>query len=237
VIGNRFIETELMLPVRRWERFGVRRALAERLTSSNAQIVSMPPAVPIPESNDGTWGPGPFIEGGDVFVISKNIYVGNSGNGSNTAGVKWLTQYLGDEYPVHEIKLTKVMLHLDCCLATPRPGLAVICREGFVDGVPEFLKDWTLVDVPLKDAKEKMACNGLVLKSKLRIYRLCLSPMIGSSHKSYPSGGRSSLNSLLNGTCTGLVINRAAVPTRPPAAIPKLKLLNFPFTSIGVAKL
>jgi len=166
VIGNRFIETELYLPARRRERFGIRRALAGRLADSNAQFVSMPPAVPSPEDAQGGWGPGPFIEGGDVFLLGRDIYVGVSGNASNTAGVEWLQQYLGDEYRVHEIKLTKKFLHLDCCLATPRPGLAIICRDAFVDGIPAFLKDWQLLDVPFEDAKEKLACNGLVIDDK-----------------------------------------------------------------------
>ncbi len=166
VIGNRFIETELYFPVRRRERFGIRRSVADRLSKSDAQTVSMPPAVPTPEQKDGSWGPGPFLEGGDVFLLGHDIYVGVSGNASNTAGVKWLQQYLGETYRVHEIKLTKKFLHLDCCLATPRPGLAIICREAFVGGIPDFLKGWTLVDVPFKDAKEKLGCNGLVLDEK-----------------------------------------------------------------------
>ena len=67
---------------------------------------------------------------------------------------------------MHEVTLTKKFLHLDCCLATPRPGLAIVCREAFVDGLPEFLQDWTLIDVPFEDAKEKLACNGLVLDAE-----------------------------------------------------------------------
>jgi N-dimethylarginine dimethylaminohydrolase len=166
VIGNHVIETELFLPARRRERFGVRRAIAKRLADSNAQYVSMPPAVPVPEQKDGKWGPGPFIEGGDVFLIGKDIYVGVSGNASNSAGVQWLSQHLGSEYRVHEIKLTKKFLHLDCCLATPREGLAIICREAFADGLPDFLKDWQLIELPYIEAKEMLGCNGLVLDNK-----------------------------------------------------------------------
>ncbi len=126
----------------------------------------MPPAVPAPEDDNGDWGPGPFIEGGDVFLLGRDIYVGNSGNASNSAGVSWLAQCLGDRYRVQEIELTEKFLHLDCCLATPRPGLAIICREAFVGSLPSFLKDWKLIDVPFEDAKEKLACNGLVLDEK-----------------------------------------------------------------------
>lgn len=166
VIGNKYIETELFIPLRRRERFGIRSAIANRLAESNAQVVSMPVAIPTKEDKDGSWGPGPFLEGGDVFLFGKDIYVGNSGNASNSAGIAWLRQYLGAEYAVHEIKLTPKFLHLDCCLATPRPGLAVICREAFVDGLPDFLNDWKLIDVPFTDAKEKLACNGLVIDEK-----------------------------------------------------------------------
>lgn len=166
VIGRSFIETELFFPLRRRERFGVRSALAERLADSDAQVVSVPIADPVQEQQDGSWGAGPFLEGGDVFLLGKDIYVGNTGNASNTAGIQWLSQYLGDSYNVHEIKLSNKFLHLDCCLATPRHGLAIVCREAFVDGLPEFLNGWDFIDVPFKDAKEKLACNGLVLDDK-----------------------------------------------------------------------
>ena len=166
VIGRNFIETELFFPLRRRERFGVRSALAERLADSDARVVSVPTADPVREQQDGSWGAGPFLEGGDVFLLGKDIYVGNTGNASNTAGIQWLSQYLGDSYNVHEIKLSNKFLHLDCCLATPRPGLAIVCREAFVDGLPEFLNGWDFIDVPFKDAKEKLACNGLVLDDK-----------------------------------------------------------------------
>lgn len=166
VIGNRFIETGLFFPVRRRERFPIRRLLAQRLAQSNAQVVSMPPAVPLPEDAQGDWGPGPFLEGGDVFLLGRDIYVGVSGNASNLAGVRWLAQYLGNGYRVHLIRLTKKFLHLDCCLATPRPGLAIICREAFVDGLPAFLKGWHLIELPFEEAKQKLGCNGLVLDQK-----------------------------------------------------------------------
>ena len=166
VIGNRFIETGQFFPFRRRERFGIRRALADRLADSNAQVVSMPPEPPTPEAADGNWGPGPFLEGGDTFLIGKDIYVGVSGNASNSAGVQWLQQYLGSDYRVHEVKLTKKFLHLDCCLATPREGLAIICKEAFVGGLPAFLKGWDLIELPYVEAKEMLGCNGLVLDEK-----------------------------------------------------------------------
>ena len=56
VIGNKFIEAELYFPLRRREVFGYRPVVADRLAASNAQLVSMPVAVPDPEDDKGRWG-------------------------------------------------------------------------------------------------------------------------------------------------------------------------------------
>jgi N-dimethylarginine dimethylaminohydrolase len=180
VIGNRFMETGMFFPVRRRERFPIRRLLAERLAQSDAQMVSMPPAFPQPETEQGGWGPGPFIEGGDVLLLGRDIYVGVSGNASNMAGVRWLAQYLGGAYRVHAIALTKKFLHLDCCLSTPRPGLAIICKEAFVDGLPAFLKGWHLIELPYEEAKQMLGCNGLILDDKTIIIHTDL-PHLGKA--------------------------------------------------------
>ena len=136
--------------------------------------------VPNAEAEDGSYGPGPFLEGGDVFLLGRDIYVGVSGNASNTAGVQWLQRYLGDEYRVHEVKLTKKFLHLDCCLATPREGLAIICKEAFVGGILAFLNDWELIELPYVEAKEKLGCNGLVLDEKTIMIHTDL-PLLGKA--------------------------------------------------------
>ena len=166
VIGNKFIETAMYEPNRRKERFAVRRTVGDRLSKSNARIISMPQPEPFPADENGKYGPGPFLEGGDVFLLGRDIYVGNTGNASNTAGVNWLQNCLGDDYHVHEVPLSGHFLHLDCVLATHRRGLAVICREAFVDGIPDFLKGWKLIYVSAEDAEAKMGCNGLVLDEK-----------------------------------------------------------------------
>ena len=163
VIGNMFIETAMNGPYRRKERFAIRRTIRERLENSNVHIISIPEPEPFPADKNGKYGPGPFLEGGDVFLLGRDIYVGNTGNASNTAGIRLLQNMLGDAYCVHEILLSKKFLHLDCVLATPRPGLAVICTEGFVNGIPDFLKDWKLINVSADDAEKKLGCNGLVL--------------------------------------------------------------------------
>ena len=86
-------------------------------------------------------------EAGDVFLLDRDIYVGNSGNAGNTAGISWLRRFLGPDYQVHEAPLSKSFLHMDCVLATPRPGLALVCKAGFTKGIPELLKGWKLIEV------------------------------------------------------------------------------------------
>ena len=169
VIGNRFIETAMFEPNRRKERFAIRRTIGDRLANSNARIISMPEPEPYPADESGKYGPGPFLEGGDVMLVGHDIYVGNTGNASNAAGIRWLQNCLGAKYRVHEIPLRNHFLHLDCVLALPRPGLAVICKEAFVKGLPEFLKDWKLIEVSAEDAEKKLGCNGLVLDERTMI--------------------------------------------------------------------
>lgn len=162
VIGDTFIEPALKLIGRRKERFPIRRTIGDCLKNSNARVIPMPMAPPIPYGQEG-WDETPFLEGGDVFVLGHDIYVGCSGNASNDAGIDWLQATLGSNYQVHKIPITKHFLHLDFVLSILRPGLAVVCREGFVNGLPAFLKDWRLIDQSFEDAQSKLSCNHLVL--------------------------------------------------------------------------
>jgi len=165
VIGDTFVETAMYAPYRRKERFAIRRTLGERLAQSDVRILSMPEPYPLPEGRDG-YGPGTYLEGGDVFVLGRDIYVGNTGNASSREGARWLQNALGRHYRVHEIKLSRKFLHLDCVLATPRPGLAIVCKDGFGEGLPSFLKNWDLIEVSPQDAEEKLATNVLVVDQK-----------------------------------------------------------------------
>ncbi len=158
VIGNHYIETSLQNQGRRSTRWAIRRTMAERLEKSDAQIVSM---LEPPPTGDGA-----FLESGDVFLMGRDILVGHSGNGSNTAGVEWLRRYLGDEYRIQQVPLSNKFLHLDCVLCTPRPGLAMVCREGIEGELPSFFKEWDIIGVSPEDAEQRQACNNLVVDEK-----------------------------------------------------------------------
>jgi len=45
-------------------------------------------------------------------------------------------------------------------LSIPRHGLAIVCEEAFVEGLPSCLRGWDLIKVPLADAS-RLAVNGL----------------------------------------------------------------------------
>jgi len=179
VVGDRVIETAMYEPYRRRERFGIRRAIAGRLEELGATLASMPEPYPWPPDAGGGYGPGPFLEGGDVLLVGRDIHVGNSGNATNAAGIRWLQGFLGPEYRVHEVRLHPRWLHLDCVLSLPRPGLAVICREAFVDGLPAFLAGWDLIDVSEQDAHELLGVNGLVLDENAIVIDERMAPTLG----------------------------------------------------------
>jgi glycine amidinotransferase len=130
IVGNTIIEMPLYAPFRRKERFAIRRTIGERISESDARVVSAPEPLPQHESEQTGYGPGPFLEGGDVFVLGRDIYVGNSGIASNKPGICWLQDCLGEDYVVHEVRLSRKFLHLDCVLCTPRPRSGDGVRAG-----------------------------------------------------------------------------------------------------------
>lgn len=157
VIGNHVIEAALKLPMRTKEKFIVRKIFHRILENdTNVHYVSVPSVSPSFPTKGGI-----YLEGGDVMLNGHEIYVGHSGNASNKAGIEWLQNYLGDEYTVHQIEI-KDFQHLDCVLSLIRPDLAIRCPDAFVGSLPNSLKNWDFIDVPLEDAK-KLACNVFVI--------------------------------------------------------------------------
>lgn len=109
------------------------------------------------------WG---YLEGGDVFVLGRRVLVGHSGGCSNPEGARWLQHALGADYVVEVVPVDPMFPHLDCVLMTPREGIAVACTEALPAGLPAFMRDWDVVDVPKALAKGSMGCNNLVLDDR-----------------------------------------------------------------------
>ncbi|MBP7765052.1 MAG: hypothetical protein KA113_07690 [Syntrophaceae bacterium] len=164
VIGSSVIEFNLRTPIRKVDISGFRNILSEKCSDPKVKWFSMPHTELLKPARPDT----PFLEGGDVIVLGKTVFVGNTQNpsvGSNEAGYRWLKNILGDQYQVTRVRLVESVLHLDCVLSVPRRGLAIICEEAFVDGLPEELKGWDLIRVGLKDV-QRLAVNGVPVNSR-----------------------------------------------------------------------
>jgi len=159
VIGNNVIETALKVPMRAKEKFPLREIIRSRIKGTDARYVAMP----APNPNYGE--DGVYIEGGDVLLNGKEIYVGNSGKASNLAGIEWLRNYLGPDYQVHEIEISPEFEHLDCIMALLKPGLGLLCSDALVGKLPDSLKGWNFIDVTVEEAK-RLGANALVLDEK-----------------------------------------------------------------------
>lgn len=163
-IGSCVIEGSLRLFHRRKEILPIRDVLMSETAGGNAFYVSIPQA-------DSSWDSetGPFLEGGDILVLGKVVFVGNSGHASNHGGYLWLKSFLSHwGYRVVEVPLRKGVLHLDCALSFPREGLMIVCEEAFPDGIPEELKNWEKIRVPYDDIAY-LAINGLPINEQTYI--------------------------------------------------------------------
>lgn len=128
-------------------------------------------ALPSPELPDsaGTDGLGPFLEGGDVLVLGKHVFVGRSGLASDNAGHRWLAKYLRPQgYTVQQVLLEPHVLHLDCAIGLVREGLLVVCKDRLPQGIPVLLRDWDRVTVTEEEA-EALGTNGLSISSDVHI--------------------------------------------------------------------
>ena len=168
VIGNNVIENTMGSLYRRSDILGIVRLLNARLRGSGARWVSMPvldySLMVKDEQFDKTGFP--VLEGGDVIVLGKKIFVGTSENrttGSSEQGYLWLKNYLEPQgYDVERVRLPADILHLDVALSVPRPGVIVLCPEAFLDGVPAYFKGWERIEVS-KEETRYLATNGLPL--------------------------------------------------------------------------
>lgn len=165
-IGSSVIEGSLRLIHRRNEIMPVRDLLMRETAASGAYYV----AVPQPDLSQGIGAEaGPFLEGGDVLVHGKTVFVGNSGLASDRNGYLWLKNYLAHwDYRVVEVPLRREVLHLDCALSLVRDGLMIVCEEALTDGIPEPLRNWDRICVPYCDVAH-LAVNGLPVNEQVYI--------------------------------------------------------------------
>jgi glycine amidinotransferase len=160
VIGSRIIDLAMRFDFRRRQRFALREIIEERSAADDVQFLSMPE--PVPVAPEQAVGAGAFLEGGDVLLNGNEIYVGVSGHASSAAGALWLRKLVAGDAKVYVVKLADSILHLDCALSIPRPGLVIACLQALPEGLPGVLRGWDLIDVTYEEAR-RLACNGLIL--------------------------------------------------------------------------
>lgn len=165
-IGDIIIEGSLRFFHRRNEILPVRNLIENISYESNSLYVSLPR----PDISDGIESEkGPFLEGGDVLVLDKTVFVGKSGQASNDNGYKWLKNFLSHfGYNVIQVPLKKDVLHLDCALSIVRNGLIIVCEEALLEGIPKELQEWDKISVPYDDIA-KLAINGLPINENVYI--------------------------------------------------------------------
>ena len=159
-VGGFVIEGCLRFPHRRHEVLTSRSVFNDEVYSADCTYVAVPqPDVAPLETEEG--GVGPFLEGGDVLVLGKHVFVGVSGRGSSMAGVAFLANLLAPQgFAVEAVRLKPNFLHLDCALGLVREGLLVACADAMPDGLPKVLRDWERIDAS-EDEATRLGTNGL----------------------------------------------------------------------------
>lgn len=104
---------------------------------------------------------GAFLEGGDVLLNEREVYVGMSGNASNMAGIDWLGATLGAGWRVVPMAMRSSVVHLEDVLALVRPGLLIQCRSLLIDGLPQALRGWQSIDISPEES-----ANVLILDER-----------------------------------------------------------------------
>ncbi len=163
VIGNNVIECAQRVPMRDKERFIVRK-IFKPLIKEDPSIRYI--AVPIPSPVFGEKGL--YLEGSDVLVDGKNIYVGHSGRGTSSAGIMWLQSALGPNYKVYTIDING-FIHLNSVMTLIRPGLGVKVPSAIVSDLPKPLRNWDFIDISPEDAKNYAASIIVVGPNKVYV--------------------------------------------------------------------
>ncbi len=161
VIGNNVIECAQRVPMRDKERFVVRK-IFKPLIKDDPSIRYIAVPIPSPAFNEK----GLYLEGSDVLVDGKNIYVGHSGRGTSTMGIKWLQAVLGPNYKVYSIDISG-FVHLNSVLTLIRPGLGIKFSPAIVSELPKPLQNWDFIEVSPEDAKNYAASVLVVGPNKV----------------------------------------------------------------------
>jgi glycine amidinotransferase len=176
-VGQFVIEGNLRFFHRRLEVLPCRDLFEKRVYPADCVYVAAPmPGItgqskpaegPFPMRLDQS--PGPFIEGGDVLVWGKRVYVGLSGQASSELGIAWLSKLLVPHgYTVETVRVKSNTLHLDCAIGMIREGLMVACDAVLPEGLPKSLRDWERIEVTEEEALQ-LGTNGFAISPQVHV--------------------------------------------------------------------
>jgi glycine amidinotransferase len=159
-VGNYVIEGSLRFPHRRLEVLPSRDIMYAEVYPAACTYTALPQPEIMPlDVDDG--GPGPFLEGGDVLVYGRHIFVGHSGRASTVQGADYLRKLLAPGgYTVELVPMKPDILHLDCAMGLVREGLLVVYEDGLLNGVPKALAGWDRIPVSQAESAS-LGTNGL----------------------------------------------------------------------------
>jgi len=156
-IGNTLVESSFMTPERLRNKYAV-RYLSMALMKAGNKVISMPQNLDTYKHNHDE---SPLVEGGDVEIGDGNIYIGNSGEASNSLGVEWYKTAFPD-WQVHEIKIDTKHFphqHLDCVMVAFSTWGCILSEDimGGHEGLPESLKKKKWIELKREEATDKLA--------------------------------------------------------------------------------
>ena len=102
-----------------------------------------------------------YLEGGDIIVDNKTIYVGISERTTMDA-IEFLKDTLGEEYAIIPLKLKPKFLHLDVLFTIINPNLALIYKDGLESDSLKLLDKYTKIEVTEQEQFE-LATNVFVV--------------------------------------------------------------------------
>ena len=155
-VGDTLVETAFRTPERMRSKHAVRYVSMELLRQGN-RVLSMPQPLHAYEHDED---PSPVVEGGDVEIDGEHIYIGNSGQASNSLGVTWFRNAF-PEFDVHEIEISPARLphqHLDSVMVAFSTWGCALFDDivGGFEGLPEPLKQKNWIELTLDEAKGKL---------------------------------------------------------------------------------
>ena len=164
MVGRHFMEINIRRAYRRKEVFPIRDIVLPMIERDpQMHHVAMPSAQPWSPSGAG---PGPFLEGGDILIMGRDLLVGMGNLCSNLAGFEWLTRYLEPYgYTTHPMPIAGDILHALGVICLLREGLAMACLSALADGLPPPLKGWEVIELT-REEMQGHATVGVSLDEK-----------------------------------------------------------------------